>query len=86
MGSSNRLSLAYSYDSFGNIKTLNEAYMNGALPQQTFAYDAQNRVANAFNQSFGWSVSGNLTNFNGTALTYDGGIRIVGTRTAWDER
>ena len=61
LGSTNRLSLAYSYDSFGNIKTLGEAYNGGGTSNHSFAYDAQNRVTGAFDQTFGWSAAGNLS-------------------------
>ena len=72
-GTTDRLHLTYSYDSFGNIKTLGEAYNGGVTSNHNFAYDAQNRITDAFDQTFGWNAAGNLTNFNGTALTYDGG-------------
>ena len=61
LGSANRLNLTYSYDSFGNIKTLSEAYNGGSTSNHSFAYDEQNRVTGAFDQTFGWSAAGNLS-------------------------
>ena len=67
----NRLRLQYGYDSFANVKTLNELYNNSGGASFTFSYDDANRVTNAFGRTYTWQGTGNFAAFEGTNYTYD---------------
>ena len=71
-GSYNKIQLLYTYDSFGNIKTLGERYNNASSPiNHTFGYDAQNRLTFAFGESYSYAADGEFTNFEGKNFTYN---------------
>jgi RHS repeat-associated protein len=73
----NVLSLDYSYDSFGNVKTLWE---NGV--GQSFVYDGQNRLTSAHGRSYAYDAAGRLTSYEGTSQSYNGNRPAHGVKNS----
>ena len=82
----NRLHLEYGYDSFANVKTLNELYNNSSGASFTFSYDDANRVTNAFGKTYTWQGTGNFAAFEGKGYTYDGTHRHAVDKVAGADR
>ena len=58
-----QLNLQYNYDSFGNVAAQTDA---GSVTN--FSYDAQNRLLNAYDQSYSYDAAGRLTSFEDKTL------------------
>lgn len=87
------LALSYSYDSFGNVATLNENYQSGGATGFDFDYDLQNRLTKAFDntsiggndgQNYAYDDSGRITNFEGENRTssYNGTAPVHAPKVA----
>ena len=75
-GAADLLSLGYSYDSFGNISSLTEQYNAGTSATNSFGYDQQNRLTEAYNPlvtgpDYSYDSAGRLTGYEGLGYTYD---------------
>ena len=58
--------LQYEYDSFSNIRTMQESYAGTDNGTKSFSYDHQNRVIlNAYSRQYSWHSSGNMATFEG---------------------
>jgi len=81
VGTSNDLAhlfkLAYSYDSFGNIKTLTDT----GTPS-TFTYDDQNRLTNGYNQPYAYDAAGRLTQYEATNPTVNNTFSVHALKPA----
>jgi hypothetical protein len=62
-GGADRVNLAYTYDSFGNVKTLTD---NGTA--DSFRYDDQNRLLAAYGLSHTYDPAGRFTTFEANAV------------------
>ncbi|MGB3059172.1 MAG: RHS repeat-associated core domain-containing protein, partial [Anaerolineae bacterium] len=77
----NRQKISYTYDDDGNIETIADAAAYGGSQVQAFAYDTLDRLSTAqasgsttyggyTQRSYAYSNAGNITSFEGAALTY----------------
>ncbi len=75
-GAADLLALGYSYDSFGNISSLTEQYNADTSATNSFGYDQQNRLTEAYNPvvtgpDYSYDSIGRLTGYEGLGYTYD---------------
>ncbi|WP_343423972.1 hypothetical protein [Candidatus Amarolinea dominans] len=77
----NQQKISYTYDDDGNIQAIADAAAYGGSQTQTFAYDTLDRLSTAqangltayggyTQRSYAYSNAGNITSFEGAALTY----------------
>jgi hypothetical protein len=71
--------ISYGYDNVGNVLTIADSAALGGAQTQSFTYDALDRLATAQAsggygsyslQNYAYSANGNLTGFQGSALSY----------------
>ncbi|MCO6452036.1 MAG: RHS repeat-associated core domain-containing protein [Caldilineales bacterium] len=96
----NRQNIAYAYDNTGNVLSISDAAAYGGGQTQTFSYDDLDRLSTAQAsgsttyggygmKSYGYDNAGNITNFEGTAFTYNDNAHkhavthVGGTQKYW---